>query len=798
MGEAKSVRIQRLLPSANTTPRWADLLIPASLIVAWFLVIVGIAPYLPLQMASWLTFVALLITPGYLLADLITWRMDIDWVERLALAFPLGVAILAVPGIASLLLHATITELTTAWKISTALLLFVWLLHLIWVRTLNRLFVLRARQAPRTPWALDEIIMLIVLAVAFVAVIPTLSLYKIDGDAYAVNSFAADALAGLPLNATEPLFGTGLGTIVRMVLNQTLPMFYLWSHLAGIDPITHTAAASRAMIALWAIMASYTLGKSAGGGSRRFGLLTASIQFLIYLAAPFVRGDNVSLFFFERVNADKFMVPVTMLPVVFAFSIRYVRSGRFEAWLAAAVATFAVSTIHPLVAAMLALSVGAFSGLHLLLDVRGRLVRKKRRSSGPFGNVWLKLGFRGRTAWKRSLALWGLVAIVMAPSYPSSFDGWPIGHKMVPILPFIRVQSLDLYGPLPDVAQLEASQANTPASPFLIWRFAVNMNRQRLILFDLNRYISDPSIILEPPYLLALLLLPLLLWRIRSDVAAQFAVSTALAILFVMFNPVLTPLIGSLVMPWILWRFVWVLPYALIIALAAQRLVTWATAEVAHRVRIPKETKHLLTAYVPLGVILIVTLFLSPGIVRNIQNLNDRSASSYFFPTPERILTYLKETTAHSDPVTVLADQDLSVTIPAYVANANIVAHRAPTTSEVFPADQQDVALQRLIDQDTFYRTPYLTVDSVDILGRYDVRYVVTSSGSDVDMQLRLAPQWFEWLMDDQSFSLYAVNHAPIITSSVLGNNALVERQWEAAERFYQVALEENPGDSRG
>jgi hypothetical protein len=221
MGEAKSVRIQRLLPSANTTPRWADLLIPASLIVAWFLVIVGIAPYLPLQMASWLTFVALLITPGYLLADLITWRMDIDWVERLALAFPLGVAILAVPGIASLLLHATITELTTAWKISTALLLFVWLLHLIWVRTLNRLFVLRARQAPHTPWALDEIIMLIVLAVAFVAVIPTLSLYKIDGDAYAVNSFAADALAGLPLNATEPLFGTGLGTIVRMVLNQT-------------------------------------------------------------------------------------------------------------------------------------------------------------------------------------------------------------------------------------------------------------------------------------------------------------------------------------------------------------------------------------------------------------------------------------------------------------------------------------------------------------------------------------------------------------------------------------------------
>jgi tetratricopeptide (TPR) repeat protein len=811
MRETHSLRIQQVLPSVSATPRWADYLLPAALILAWILVLFGLAPYLPLQVASWLTFVALLITPGYLLADLFTWQMDIDWVERLALAFPLGVAILAVPGMVSLLLHATINELTTAWKIAAALMLILWLLHLVWVRTLHRLFVKRARPVPRAPWTPDEIILLFLLAVAFIAILPTLSLHKIDGDAYAVNSFAADALAGLPLNATEPLFGTGLGTLVRMALNQSTPMFYLWSHLAGIDPITHTASASRAMIALWAILASYTLGKAAGGGSRRFGLFTASIQLLIYLAAPFVRGDNVSLFFFERINADKFMVPVTMLPVIFAFSIRFVRNGRLEAWLAAAVATFAVSTIHPLVAAMLALSVGAFAGLHLLLDVRGRLVRKKSRSSNASGNLWLRLSFRSRAAWKRSLALWGLVAIVMllplvqlimasgeaslAPSYPNSFEGWPIGHKMVPILPFVRVQSLDLYGPLPDLAQLEAGDAKTPTNPFLLWRFAVNMNRQRLILFDLNHYISDPSIVLEPPYLLALLLLPVLLWRVRSDIAAQYAVSTALAILFVMFNPILTPLIGSLVMPWILWRFVWVLPYALILVLAGQRLVTWGMAEAAQRVQIPQERVHLLTAYVPLGFVLVITLLLSPGIVRNIQNLNDRSASSYFFPTPERILAYLKETTANSGPVTVLADQDLSVTIPAYVANANIVAHRAPTTSEIFPADQQDVALQRLIDQDTFYRTPYLTVESVNILGRYDVGYVITSSGSDVDMQVRLAPQWFEWLMDDQSFSLYAVREAPTVTSSILGNNAMAESQWEAAERFYQVALEENPDD---
>src|SRR5690606_7850286 len=210
------------------------------------------------------------------------------------------------------------------------------------------------------------------------------------------------------------------------------------------------------------------------------------------------------------INADKFMVPVTMLPVVFALAIRYVRRGRWEAWLAAAVATFAVSVIHPLVAAMLALALTAFGGLHLVLR------------------------FRDRAARLRVLGLAGLVALVMvapavqlflardeaplAPTYPQSFDGWSIGQTMVPVFPFIRMSSLDVYGPLPDLSQLEPEQANTSTNPFLIWRFAVNMNRRRLILLDEQHYISDPSLILEPPYLLSLLLLPLLLWRLRSSI----------------------------------------------------------------------------------------------------------------------------------------------------------------------------------------------------------------------------------------------------------------------------------------
>lgn len=755
----------------------------ALLIGVWVAAVAGWAQSLPLHVASWLTFLALLITPGYLLGDIVAWRLRLDGLERLALALPLGVTVLALPGTAALLQHLTLSDLAFYWTIASGAVIVVWLLH--------QLRIARQRPQDADPWRSDELLLLGLIIVAFIAIFPTLSLYKIDGDAYAVNSFVADAVAGLPLNAREPLFGTDLGPGVRMVFNQSLSLNYLWVYFSGIDANTLVAAASKTMLALWAILAAYMLGKAAGKGSRRFGLLVAAVQLLIYVAAPFIRGDNVSLFFFERINADKFMVPVTMLPVVFALAITFVREGAWRAWLAAALATVAVSTIHPLIAAMLALALGGFAAVHLLMNLRRR------------------------TAWLRVVGLAGLVVIVMslplvqlvlsrseaplASSYPSSFDGWSVGEKQVPVLPFVHVRSLDYYGPLPRMADLEAADAYESDNPFLVWRFALNMDRRRLLLFDLNNYISDPSLVMEPPYFLALLLLPMFFWRLRRDEEVQFVIGVSLAVLFVMFNPLLTPLIGSFVMPWILWRFVWILPYALVLALAAQQIIT-AVARLSGQVRLQwtaaqrDDVSQWLGQYLPLVFVLLATLLLMPGIMRNVRNLNGRIAFAYEYPTPHALFDRLNAATADEAAV-VLADPDLSVTIPAFVARASIVAHRAPTTSEIFPADAQDVALQRLLDQYDFFAGTLLTRTHLDILARYDVDYVAAKSGGDLDVQLRLSPQWFTWLVDDEGYSLYALAQRPQVNETIRGNTAMARREWDAAEAHYEAALRQNSDD---
>ena len=75
-----------------------------------------------------------------------------------------------------------------------------------------------------------------------------------------------------------------------MVFNQTLPLAFLWAKLSGIDPVTLAATASRSMLALWALLAAYMLGRGARDSGRRFGLFTAAVALLIYLAAPFLKA----------------------------------------------------------------------------------------------------------------------------------------------------------------------------------------------------------------------------------------------------------------------------------------------------------------------------------------------------------------------------------------------------------------------------------------------------------------------------------------------------------------------------
>lgn len=738
----------------------------------------GLCAVLPLRPAGWLSFIVLLIVPGYFLTAAITARLPLDTLERAAIALPLGIALLAVPGIFSLTLHKTKDVLLVGWQVMAGLSLAIYIL----TRRLQQ----PGELAAGVPWKANELLLAALLVGAFVVAYSTLAIPAMDGDLFTFMAGVSDARMGKPLNLTEPLFGSGLGVFVRSHFNQFPVIWILWSELAHQSPVDLTASVSRPILALWTLLASYTLGKAAGNGSRMFGLFVAAVQMLIYLAGPFLRADSVAAFFFQRTNADKYTISVTMLPVIFALAIRFMRSRRLAAFVTAALASFAVSAIHPLIAAMLAMGLAAFGGLHLVLNLRSRQAYGRVFSLGVLAGITMILPV--------ILLVLSRSELPLAPTFPRSFTGWRVGVEQIPALPFVRALNIDWYGPLPELSELEAADANTDANPFLIWRYAFNMRRSRLIITDLRRYISDPAILLEPPYLLALLILPFLLKGIRTNLAAQFAVSASLAVVFAMYNPLVTPLIGRLVVPWLLWRLVWLLPYALVIAMGLDRLLGLIGRLLLRSQRL-EPAYGFYRLYAPAVAIIGVGLLAAPMVRNNLEDQRYVLTSPNLFPTPQQLYARLDQETRQTGPVMVAASQNVSVTMPVFAPNANVIAHRVFNTSEFFPATMQDVALQRMIDQDYLFRTPYLTDRSLDILRQYDVRYVVVPADSGLHLQLSLLPEAFEWLVIDEGFSLYRVNALPGETASIRGNAALVNRQLEAAETYYQAALAEDAAD---
>ncbi len=175
--------------------------------------------------------------------------------------------------------------------------------------------------------------------------------------------------------------------------------------------------------------------------ARRLGLAVVAIQMLIYLANPFLRGDSVSWFFFERTTADKFMTPIVMLPVTFAFAIRFLAANSFRAWLVAAIAALAVSAIHPLIAAMMALALAAFAGFHVLLNWRDRTVWLRSGMVGALVVLAMILPMvqlalsRGKSRWLR-------------PSRRALRGGWS-ARSLYPALPFVHAPTLNVYARRP-------------------------------------------------------------------------------------------------------------------------------------------------------------------------------------------------------------------------------------------------------------------------------------------------------------------------------------------------------------
>src|SRR5262249_50987197 len=127
--------------------------IVSTILIGLFFVCLVRPTGLDVQVGNWLFWLCLPIMPGYLLAGILTWQLDLDWLERLALAFPLGIAAMAPVGETVMLAHFNVQVLAVGWVLTAVVVLVLWIL-----------LRLRRGEGPAydyVRWSWDEAVMLL-------------------------------------------------------------------------------------------------------------------------------------------------------------------------------------------------------------------------------------------------------------------------------------------------------------------------------------------------------------------------------------------------------------------------------------------------------------------------------------------------------------------------------------------------------------------------------------------------------------------------------------------------------------
>ncbi len=327
--------------------------------------------------------------------------------------------------------------------------------------------------------------------------------------------------ARLPLNETlswsEPFFG-GPVWIHRFIANGWILALSAWAELGNLPtPAIFQRVAPVLLSAL--LVASHLSFSRAlfGAGNRAVMGLVCTLAVFFATSFPFMSPTHHA--FFDRIAEDKFVALMVLLPVLLAFLLDYMRQA----------------DANPL------------RGLPLLCALAGALAL-------THALIYLLaiLGFLAWWAWallnRNPLPLLrsALVAIVIlgAAAPPAWF-----GHRAV----HQQLRS-------PAHENIYGQNKTHP-----IVRAHVRMDR--LVEFEPGGPIANPRLIAEPLLALAMLGVLACLTRRREPWSALL-VSNALGGMALAYCPWIAPAFGEAVLPWMIYRGLWLVPFGALLAAA--------------------------------------------------------------------------------------------------------------------------------------------------------------------------------------------------------------------------------------
>jgi tetratricopeptide (TPR) repeat protein len=685
--------------------------------------------------------------PGAISCAILFDRKEVDWLERIPLSFVLSLGLSAPIGVAALLLHLSLEFFIVGFAILCIVLLLLYVLGSRKGAWSQQSFA-RSLNGSRLNRPLLSLF-------AVLAVVTSLLTFNIrtGGDVWTYGGYVREYMNGAPLNESEPFMGTGLAEPPRTWFNFWGLVQAFIGRMARVDAIDLVKGPFAPLVGIISILSYYSWARELFGD--RNGALVASILQMLYFASSGIQiGREIGRALFTRTTEDKMVVWLVILPVALFFVSKYFQSGQKRHLVSFTISATALAVVHPLGITLGGISVTSFGIFFAAL----RSSQKKQKA--------LRVGL--------------VVAILLVLS----------------AIPFVQRQA---YASDPRHVTYELFEESDDGSLVPDRRLG---KWDHLLWFSESLYTSHPRLVQYPMMIMAIILAPLLLFDVKRDLAAQFLFSNMLASLCLLY--VFTPLIGRIITPWLVWRMTWLLPAGLVVAFFANKCIRVIQDGLA---RVSLSSFTLVQEWVPplLVVILMVMVLLLKG-ADEVSRLVERNRLipdvHLFSEDVQSLLKYLqRDELSHGG--TILAGPYLNRLIPSFAHNLDVLEFRGNVEDggwmlHLASVSQEGEFRQRIEDVQSFFNAQFIDIGMIEILDRYNVRYVVLSSESGLRWQFDALPTLFGLRFRNGAYVLYEVIAETTIlpTNSIVSNTYLSQGEWDKAIAEYEKVLKLDPEDT--
>ncbi len=426
------------------------------------------------------------------------------------------------------------------------------------------------------------------------------------------------------------------------------------------------------------------------------------------------KGEGVGLFF--RLMEDKYVTWLLILPLAQIFFLRFLQTTDNRFLPLFGLMSLTAVLIHPIAVTWLSLSIGGVWLMHFIFQPNRRML------------------YAG-------LFVIGALALLLMPfGFWTAIPGLEKG---------VNLPSVD---PLNGLRQLV-------------------FHRVLVLSAADNQYMVHPMMLSHPLVIAAITISPVLFFRLRRSLAAQFLFSNIVVVLLLLFNPITAPLIGSVVQYWQIYRIVWMLPVSLTLAYILYDCPQYAARLLKYR----SGSSRITDFFIRLAPLLIALLIM--GLLRNYIILSVRTLYAW------RVTVV--STTAERELASFITNAAWPEGSLAAVSEDNLFTHkRLPLQVPHINFNKKDFQ-NELVDHSIF-----------DYLQKNQVDYLIINRSYPIEGYLLLMPDLFPRLFRNSDYSVYAWSPealTPTHLKLLEANQAFNRQNLEKAQKLFQEILIQQP-----